>query len=97
MYKSQIRQPCFCFIINIIFPLSSETFPQNDIRNQTLPSPAEDGDTMPYIVLIFAFRKPGLSLAAFKSHYEQSHVPLIANHRRFTLPENPHATLYSTN
>ncbi|KAL9118694.1 MAG: hypothetical protein Q9187_004757 [Circinaria calcarea] len=32
---------------------------------------------MPYIILIFAYRKPGLSLAAFKSHYEHSHVPLV--------------------
>ncbi|MCJ1372937.1 hypothetical protein MMC20_004163 [Loxospora ochrophaea] len=32
---------------------------------------------MPYIILIFAYRKPGLSPAAFKSHYESSHVPLV--------------------
>lgn len=34
-------------------------------------------NTMPYIVLIFAHRKPGLSPAEFKSHYESSHVPLV--------------------
>lgn len=32
---------------------------------------------MPYIVLIFAYRKPGLSPAEFKSYYESRHVPLI--------------------
>lgn len=32
---------------------------------------------MPYIVLIFAYRKPGLSPAEFKSHYEFNHLPLI--------------------
>ena len=32
---------------------------------------------MPYIVLLFAHRKPGLSPASFKSHYESSHMPLI--------------------
>lgn len=31
----------------------------------------------PYTVLIFAYRKPGLSPAEFKSHYESSHVPLV--------------------
>ena len=33
--------------------------------------------TMPYIILIFAYRKRGLSPAAFKSRYESSHVPLV--------------------
>ena len=32
---------------------------------------------MPFSVLIFVYRKPGLSPTAFKSHYETSHVPLI--------------------
>ena len=32
---------------------------------------------MAFIVLIFAYRKPGLSPVAFKSHYESSHVPLV--------------------
>lgn len=32
---------------------------------------------MTYNVLIFAYRKPGMTPAAFKSHYESSHVPLV--------------------
>ena len=32
---------------------------------------------MAYRVLIFAYRKPGTTPAAFKSHYESSHVPLV--------------------
>ena len=32
---------------------------------------------MPFIILIFAYRKPGFSPAAFKSHYESSHEPLL--------------------
>lgn len=34
-------------------------------------------NTMPYIFLVFAHRKPGLSPAEFKSHYESKHLPLI--------------------
>ena len=34
-------------------------------------------DIMPYTVIIFAYRKPGVSPAAFKSHYEFSHIPLV--------------------
>lgn len=33
--------------------------------------------TMPYILLVFAHRKPGLSPVEFKSHYESRHLPLI--------------------
>lgn len=32
---------------------------------------------MTYHILIFAYRKPGTDPAAFKSHYESSHVPLL--------------------
>ncbi|GME48448.1 EthD domain-containing protein [Neofusicoccum parvum] len=32
---------------------------------------------MPYTVLIFAYRKPGLTPEEFKNHYENVHVPLI--------------------
>lgn len=32
---------------------------------------------MTYRILIFAYRKPGTTPAAFKSHYETSHVPLV--------------------
>ena len=32
---------------------------------------------MPYIVQAFVYRKPGVSPAAFKSHYESRHVPLL--------------------
>lgn len=35
---------------------------------------------MPYTILIFAYRKPGLSPAEFKSHYETRHIPLLASH-----------------
>lgn len=34
-------------------------------------------NTMPYIVLIFVYRKTGLSPAEFKSHSESSHLPLL--------------------
>jgi len=30
-----------------------------------------------YRVLILVYRKPGMTPAAFKSHYESSHVPLV--------------------
>lgn len=32
---------------------------------------------MPHIALLFAHRKQGMTPAAFKTHYESSHVPLI--------------------
>lgn len=32
---------------------------------------------MPYSVLIFAYRKPALSPAQFRAHYESSHLPLV--------------------
>lgn len=32
---------------------------------------------MSYRVLIFAYRKPGMTPAAFKSYYDSSHVPLV--------------------
>ena len=32
---------------------------------------------MTYHILIFAYRKPGTDPAAFKSHYESSHMPLL--------------------
>ena len=32
---------------------------------------------MVFTVLVFAFRKPGLSPADFKTHYETRHVPLL--------------------
>ena len=32
---------------------------------------------MPFKVLIFAHRKPGLSPTQFKDHWENSHIPLI--------------------
>ncbi|KAI1811965.1 EthD domain-containing protein [Poronia punctata] len=32
---------------------------------------------MTYSVLIFAFRKPGITPEQFKKHYEESHVPLV--------------------
>jgi hypothetical protein len=32
---------------------------------------------MPYNILIFVSRKPGLSHLAFKNHYETSHIPLL--------------------
>ena len=32
---------------------------------------------MPFSILIFAYRKPGLSPAEFKSLYETSHIPLV--------------------
>lgn len=44
---------------------------------------AEDSQTttttedMPYRVLIFAYRKPGISPSKFKTHYETRHVPLV--------------------
>jgi uncharacterized protein (TIGR02118 family) len=41
------------------------------------PALTQDRHNMPYTVLIFAYRKPGLSPAEFKSHYESSHVPLV--------------------
>ncbi|KAL1629224.1 hypothetical protein SLS56_005447 [Neofusicoccum ribis] len=34
-------------------------------------------NAMPYTVLIFAYRKPGLTPEEFKNHYENVHVPLI--------------------
>ncbi|OCL04255.1 hypothetical protein AOQ84DRAFT_122374 [Glonium stellatum] len=32
---------------------------------------------MPFSVLLFASRKPGLSPAAFRDHWENKHVPLV--------------------
>ncbi|KAL9612620.1 MAG: hypothetical protein Q9167_002790 [Letrouitia subvulpina] len=32
---------------------------------------------MPYTILLFLYRKPGLSFAEFKNHYENSHMPLL--------------------
>ncbi len=32
---------------------------------------------MPFTILIYSYRKPGTTPAAFKSHYESRHVPLI--------------------
>ncbi|MCJ1312479.1 hypothetical protein MMC25_006153 [Agyrium rufum] len=32
---------------------------------------------MEFSVIIFVYRKPGLSPAAFKEHYENSHIPLL--------------------
>lgn len=32
---------------------------------------------MTYTVLLFLYRKPGLSLQAFKDHYEKNHMPLL--------------------
>ncbi|KAL2013594.1 hypothetical protein VTN00DRAFT_1119 [Thermoascus crustaceus] len=50
---------------------------------------------MPYTVVVFAWRKPGLTPAQFKDHYEHSHIPLLlelagpnfpTSHTRFYLP-----------
>ncbi|KAI4157543.1 MAG: hypothetical protein LQ342_008196 [Letrouitia transgressa] len=32
---------------------------------------------MPYTILLFLYRKPGSSFAAFKDHYENTHMPLL--------------------
>lgn len=32
---------------------------------------------MPYIVILLIHRKPGLTAAEFRHHYEKTHVPLI--------------------
>lgn len=32
---------------------------------------------MPFTVILFSYRKPGTAPAAFKAHYESTHIPLI--------------------
>ena len=32
---------------------------------------------MTYNILIFAYRKPGMTPAGFESHYKSNHVPLV--------------------
>ena len=48
---------------------------------------------MPYIILVFAYRKPGLSPADFKAHYENCHVPLLQSLAGDTFP-NSHVRRY---
>ena len=53
---------------------------------------------MTFTVLIFCHRKPGTTPAAFKSHYEDTHIPLIQSltgphfpqsHKRFYIHRSP--------
>jgi hypothetical protein len=55
---------------------------------------------MVYVVFMFIARKPGMSLEAFKDHYENKHVPLVlqvlgdeapVRHTRHYLQRNPAA------
>lgn len=55
---------------------------------------------MPFTVLLYAYRKVGTTPAAFKSHYESSHVPLVQSltgthfpqsHKRFYIQRSEDA------
>jgi EthD domain len=48
---------------------------------------------MPYTILLVAYRKPGVSPAEFKSHYESSHVPMLQSIAGSLFP-NSHTRRY---
>ena len=48
---------------------------------------------MPFTVLIYAYRKPGTTPAAFRSHYESSHVPLVQSLTGAHFPQS-HKRIY---
>ncbi|KAI4210361.1 MAG: hypothetical protein LQ351_006810 [Letrouitia transgressa] len=50
---------------------------ENIQEKQSIQSTSHPKPTMPYTILLFLYRKPGLSFADFKSHYENSHMPLL--------------------
>ena len=61
---------------------------------------------MPFTILIYSYRKPGTTPAAFKSHYESSHVPLIQSltgthfpqsHKRFYIQRSEDAGANNNN
>ena len=61
---------------------------------------------MPFTILIYSYRKPGTTPAAFKSHYELRHVPLIKSltgsnfpqyHKRFYVQRSEDVAANNTN
>lgn len=76
MFKSSVTLAKLLFLTTLLLQ-TTVSVPAIDPLPRLPPTLSMNLNNKPYTVLIFAYRKPGISPAEFKSHYESSHVPLV--------------------